>query len=153
MNWNLFIDDERDVEDVTWAPLQIQEKYRNGDWVVCRNHFEVFEKVYDFGMPMFISFDHDLGEGVWTGHDIVKELVDIDMNTIDCRNKFPEYFDYYVHSKNPIGKANIEGYINSYFKAKARAVEVPFDQTRSDELYNAAMEDDGTGDITVGKMK
>jgi len=37
-----------------------------------------------------------------------------------------------------------------YLRAKARAIEVPFDQVRFDELYDAAMEDDGTGDITVG---
>lgn len=106
MTWNLFIDDER-------IPPNDGRK-----WVICRNHFEVFERLFDYGMPAYISFDHDLGANVWSGHDIAKELVDIDMKTIDPRYKFPDDFDFYVHSQNPVGKTNIEMYLNNYLKQK-----------------------------------
>ena len=65
------------------------------------------------GCPKFISFDHDLG-GDDTAMRVVKYLVEKDLD-----NPFiPEDFDFYVHSANPVGKLNIEGYLISYFKQK-----------------------------------
>ena len=29
MSWNMFLDDERELTDVTWAPWHVREKYRN----------------------------------------------------------------------------------------------------------------------------
>lgn len=139
MTWNLFIDDER------FPPNDGRE------WVICRNHFEVFECVFDLGMPSYISFDHDLGENLWSGYDIAKELVDIALTTIDPDYKFPADFDFYVHSQNPVGKANIEGLLNGYLKAIARANEVPVNEARMQELLDIA-ENDEEGDITVGRL-
>ena len=45
MTWNLFIDDERNPEDVTWAPWHIREKCRNEPWVVCRNYTDAIAEV------------------------------------------------------------------------------------------------------------
>ena len=75
-----------------------------------------------YGMPNFISFDHDLGKNEPTGYDIAKWLVEVDMGRnkkILDRAAFHPDFDFYVHSKNPVGKANIEAYLNNYFKMKA----------------------------------
>ena len=156
MTWNLFVDDERNVEDVSWAPWQVLEKYRNEDWVVVRGYEEALIEVSLRGFPIFISFDHDLGAEK-SGHDLVKRLIEVDMKKDIGRQRplytFSSDFDFYVHSKNPIGKANIEGLLYGYLRSKARAIEVPFDQERFDELYDAAMGDDGTGNITVGKLK
>lgn len=149
--WNLFIDDERNLEDVTWAPWQIREKYRNGGWVVVRSFGEALVAFAQRGFPSFISFDHDLGDNEKTGYDVAKFLVDADIKFRDGDTyKFPSNFDYYVHSKNPIGKANIEGLLDGYFKALARVAEVPADVKRADELFTIADTDEG-GNITVGK--
>lgn len=153
MTWNLFIDDERELTDVTWAPSQVQEKYRNEEWVIARNGQEAMDAFLEKGMPSFISFDHDLGEGTGSGHDIAKMLVHVGSETPVEMYRFPEDFDFYVHSKNPIGKENIEGLLNGYFKAKARSKEVPFDQDRFDEMFDVCENDDYGGDITVGKLK
>lgn len=122
MTWNLFIDDERNPEDVTWAPWHIREKCRNEPWVVCRNYTDAIAEVLNRGFPSFISFDHDLGDNTKTGHDIAKTLVEADIQSGDNPNrsgyKFADNFDFYVHSKNPVGKANIEGLLNSYLKHK-----------------------------------
>ena len=67
-------------------------------------------------MPEFISFDHDLGENEFTGYVIAKRLCDIDMN--DELPSFSETFDYYVHSQNPVGKENIEKYLDNYLEFK-----------------------------------
>lgn len=151
MTWNLFIDDERNLSDVTWAPQQVREKYLNENWVIARNMVQVAGAISRRRcMPWFISFDHDLGKFRNTGHDIAKWLVEMDMVEL---YRFPKDFDYYVHSQNPIGKANIEGLLNGYFKARDRIAEVPFDRTRADELFDIAENDDYEGDITVGKLK
>lgn len=120
-SWNLFLDDERYLRDVTWMPWQIQEKYRNEHWVIARNKAQVLDAIYTSGMPSFISFDHDLGDDEATGYDITKVLVDLDMGT-QCLDehggdfRFPDNFDFCVHSKNPIGKENIIAYLEGYFK-------------------------------------
>lgn len=115
MTWNLFVDDERNVEDVSWAPWQVLEKYRNEEWIVCRTLDEVHYTILDKGIPSYISFDHDLGEDEHTGFDIAKMLVDMDL---DQPGEMAKDFDFYVHSMNPIGKANIEGLLNGYMKSK-----------------------------------
>ena len=114
MTWNLFIDDEREIADVSWAPWQVQQKYRDEKWVICRNMNEVFLAVGNMGMPSYISFDHDLGYEESTRYEIAKMLVDWDMN--DSFYTIPESFGFYVHSKNPIGKTNIESYLDNYLK-------------------------------------
>lgn len=65
-------------------------------------------------MPSFVSFDHDLANEL-TGYDVAKFLVKAD---IDGSATFPENFDFYIHSQNPIGKTNIEGYLKEYLKQK-----------------------------------
>jgi hypothetical protein len=109
MSWNLFIDDER------FPPND------GRDWVICRNMFQVENEIMIRDMPSFISFDHDLGENEPTGYDIAKWLVEIDMISVNELCRFPDNFAFYVHSQNPIGKANIESYLNNYMKCRSQA--------------------------------
>lgn len=122
MTWNLFIDDERDPSDVTWAPWQIQEKYRNGEWVIVRSYGDAMVEILSRGFPSYVSFDHDLGHEKYTGFELAKQLVENDIISGDRESraayKFLPEFDYYVHSQNPIGKANIEGLLDNYLNFK-----------------------------------
>lgn len=111
MSWNLFLDDERNLKDVTWAPEWVFEKYFNERWTVARNWEEVAYWVAHKGFPKFISFDHDLGKDEKTGYDIIKLMIEDVMNS---EYEISEGFDYYVHSKNPVGKKNIESYLNNF---------------------------------------
>ena len=80
---------------------------------------ENFERVYDYdefvnfinknGVPEFISFDHDLGEGK-TGFDCAKFLVDY------CLDKRITKINFHVHSQNPVGKENIEKLLENFNK-------------------------------------
>ena len=117
MSWNLFLDDERTLEEVKWVSWQVQEKYRNEEWKIARNHQGVIDLIEEFGYPQYVSFDHDLGDFIpnGDGYQIAKYLCDLDMNT---SYKMPENFDFCVHSKNPVGKTNIESYMNSYINFK-----------------------------------
>lgn len=111
--WNLFIDDERNLQDVTWAPLRVQERYREQKWVIVRNKMQAIQAIYDHGRvaPNFVSFDHDLGNSEATGLEIAQWMVNQHM---DGKIKIPEDFDFYVHSMNPIGRENIEQYMRNY---------------------------------------
>jgi hypothetical protein len=106
MTWNLFLDDER------YPPNDGRE------WVICRNGDQALDEFLYRGMPSYISFDHDLGEDSGTGYDIAKMLVEVDLQTPEEMYRFPENFSFYVHSQNPIGKANIEGLLNNYLKQR-----------------------------------
>ena len=139
MTWNLFIDDER-------FPVDEPGMF----WEIARNYSEVVKLIEEKGMPSYISFDHDLGDFEnGDGYKIAKYLVDLDIYT---NYNFPKDFSFYVHSQNPVGKANIEGLLNGYLKARSRAEEIPCNERRAGDLYKAML-DDVEGDITVGKLK
>ena len=104
-------------------------------WIVCRNYDEFVEKIQELGMENIeiISLDHDLGETAIkeyfknvknnyvlnydnieekTGYDCAKWLVNL---SIDSNIPLPLVL---VHSANPVGSANIMGYVNNYLKNK-----------------------------------
>jgi hypothetical protein len=106
MKTKLYLDDLRDLPD---------ESY-----ILARSYEEAVLYVKENGIPPFISFDHDLGVDedeklLPTGFDFAKWLVEMDMDNI---YKFPENFSFYVHSANPVGKANIESYLSNYLKIR-----------------------------------
>lgn len=111
--YNLFIDDERDPIDVKWGSVWERYMYMNYDWIIARNWYEVLEIIISYGIPSIISFDHDLGDNTPTGYDIAKNISNLIM---DGGHKIPDKFQYLVHSKNPIGKTNIESYMNNFLK-------------------------------------
>jgi 5-formaminoimidazole-4-carboxamide-1-beta-D-ribofuranosyl 5'-monophosphate synthetase len=105
------------------------------DWVVCRNYDDFVKKVDEIGLDNIstISLDHDLGETAIreyfknvtnnyildysnihekTGYDCAKWLVN---KSIEEDIELPQIT---THSANPIGSANIMGYINNYLKNK-----------------------------------
>jgi hypothetical protein len=99
MSWRLFIDDER-------FPI------REDEWFIARDYNEACELVRKHGLPAYISFDHDLGDGP-TGAAFADWLIGCMLNKM---LKFPKSFDYYVHSQNPIGAANIRGKMDAAIK-------------------------------------
>jgi hypothetical protein len=102
------------------------------DWIIARNYDEFVKAIKLHGLGRFevISLDHDLGEGAMieyytnvknnyvlnydnivnekTGYDCCKFLV---AESMTKKIPLPQI---YVHSANPIGSANIMGYINNY---------------------------------------
>ena len=114
----LYLDDVRTPKDT--------------DWEVVRSYDEFVAHIRLHGLENYelISLDHDLGDTAMneyynnvhpnytldysnikekTGMDCAKFLVAESMT-----NKIP-LPAIYVHSANPIGSANIMGYINNYF--------------------------------------
>lgn len=104
MTFRMFIDDER------FPPADGQE------WIICRTLQEVTRVCRNEGkLPDYVSFDHDLGENEPTGYVIAKWMVDMDLDEI---LKFPDNFAFYAHSQNPVGKKNIEAYLDNYLQQR-----------------------------------
>jgi hypothetical protein len=107
MTWNLFLDDER------YPPNDGRE------WVIARSVDAALDEIGRRGMPSYISFDHDLGSDQPTGYELVKTLIAEAIDFPDIPGfQFPDDFSFYVHSQNPIGKANIEGLLNGYLELR-----------------------------------
>ena len=120
MHYNLFLDDIRTPNQVTWVDLPLV------DWVIVRNFEQFRDTILEKGAPNQVSFDHDLGPAHYvfdwagdgtkpeqpTGYDCAKWLA----NHCYIENKpLPEY---YVHSLNPIGADNIDKYLKSYLRTE-----------------------------------
>ena len=114
MNYNLFIDDERDPIDVTWGSVGVKHIYKNNDWIIARNWIEVLDLVLSMGFPDMISFDHDLGHDEPSGHEISKKLIHMIMDGVEA----PENLVIHYHSKNPVGAENMRGLWESFKKQR-----------------------------------
>jgi len=108
-------------------------KPKGDNWIVVKNYDEFVAQIKLYGLGAFevISLDHDLGEEAMieyytnvknnstldythihekTGYDAAKFLVSESMTH---NIPLPQI---YIHSANPIGAANMMGYINNYLK-------------------------------------
>ena len=119
--YNIFLDDVRIPTQVYWAEIPKDQHYS-----VVRNFNEFVDLISLRGLPKFVCYDHDLATEHYhdvgkasmnydnykerTGYDCAKWLVAY------CFEKNIKHPPYVVHSLNPIGKQNIESYINSYNK-------------------------------------
>ena len=112
MAYTLFLDDIRFPEDV---------KYCYGPYSnirICRSMDDAVWSVRQYGLPSFISFDHDLadthyitGDGEKTGYTFAKWFCDYIM---DNNLRLPVGFSFFVHSMNPVGAKNINAFMNNF---------------------------------------
>ncbi|MEG1299462.1 MAG: hypothetical protein RSC93_01970 [Erysipelotrichaceae bacterium] len=109
----IFLDDERNQTDVTWLDYS---RYNGFFLVTVRSTREVrdfvVQNITDFKNTVF-SLDHDLQEfdetGEQTGYTFVRWLVEY---MVDNGYNLDD-LNVIVHSKNPIGKQNIEKYVEN----------------------------------------
>ena len=109
----MFLDDERWPPRKGWWQKVLSWIKIYPEWIIVRSYDEACLKVTELGCPSFISFDHDLGPGQ-SGLNFVKWLV-----TIDLEHPYffiREDFQFQVHSANPVGRQNIEQYLNQYLE-------------------------------------
>ena len=121
--YNIFLDDIRVPTDVTWANIPADQHYS-----LVRSYKEFVDLItLRREVPKYVCYDHDLADTHYghglnnneipyesykekTGYDAAKWLVNY------CMERGIKHPPYVVHSLNPIGKQNIESYINSYNK-------------------------------------
>jgi hypothetical protein len=133
----LFLDDIRVPKDaIGLVPSNLNQIYWDNDWNIVRNYFEFCNFIQKFGLPDFISFDHDLADDHYndlfsdenwtkddndivlkydeykekTGYECAKWLVDW---CLENQMSLPKCI---IHSANPVGKKNIETYLNNASK-------------------------------------
>lgn len=97
----LYIDDERNPRT-------------DYNWCVVRTYDDAIDYILTYGLPEYISFDHDLGTPK-TGYDIASEIIRLDMDKLI---DIPSTFTYNVHSANVCGAKNIQGILDSYMRFK-----------------------------------
>lgn len=107
----LFLDDERNPEDVTWLNYP-----DNVEWVVVRD-YEDFEAVVCQHWDV-VSFDHDIQDYSWgeenTGYDCLKLMVE---HVINKYMDLPDIVEY--HTQNTVGKDNMKRYLDSFKEFKS----------------------------------
>ena len=112
MKWNCFIDDERVPRDAYWANWHKSFLDGSIEFVIARTFEEFQEQVEKHGtLPSYISFDHDLGDFQTNGYEISRHIADWIM---DRKYALPADFGYEVHSQNPVGKVNIQRFLENF---------------------------------------
>lgn len=119
----LFLDDLRSVDMIYTNPDM-------NEWVIVRDFHQFVNYIQKYGLPDYISFDHDLGMEHTrfyfqngghesppdpltadfkekTGYDAAKWLAKY---CVENGKKLPTF---YVHSANPIGAKNIREYLKN----------------------------------------
>ncbi len=123
MSYNLFLDDIRDPEVVTWVSLPKVE------WTVVRSFKEFTDVLKKKGIPNYVAYDHDLCDQHYqpvkvlnqrnidynkykekTGYECCKYLVN------ECMKRGIKHPEFAVHSMNPVGARNIMDYVEQYNK-------------------------------------
>jgi 3-mercaptopyruvate sulfurtransferase SseA len=121
--FNLFLDDVREVEDVTWVKLPKVE------WTIVRNYDDFVKAINKNGLPDLVSFDHDLGAEHYpqTAEDLCKPIdyskykektgytcaTFLVSYCLDNNLNLPKYL---IHSMNPVGAENISSLLKSFEK-------------------------------------
>jgi len=128
--YNLFLDDVRNP----WNCFSYtnQPAYLMNDWVVVRNYDEFVKMVTERGIPIVISFDHDLADA----HYNVQEHVDEDYYDL-CEERTGYHCAKWllnycldnnlkpptatlIHSMNGPGARNIESLFKTYYKVHGK---------------------------------
>lgn len=142
------------IKEKIWLYLDDVRIPTEGSWKVVRNYDEFVAHIKLNGLESYelISLDHDLGEGAMIEYYTnVKPNYELDYKRIpektgmDCARwlvaeamtKNIPLPTIYVHSANPIGAANIIGYINNYFrnhKLPETCIRVDIKHTYTEEL-------------------
>ena len=137
MRFNIYLDDVR-------TPSPNPSTHEVPEWIVVRNYEEFVDKVKELGLEniSLISLDHDLGDTAMqeyytnvspnykldynnieekTGYDCAKWIVNHYYDNYETQESRSEkkksgiiFPTIYTHSANPIGSANIMGYINNF---------------------------------------
>jgi hypothetical protein len=100
MTYTLFLDD---IRDPTWDLGQ--------DVYVVRTVSDAVTAVAALGVPVVISFDHDLGKREPTAMEFMWFLVESHLDKTLDLNAVKRII---IHSANPVGAANLAGLWNGF---------------------------------------
>lgn len=122
MSYYLFLDDQKDPNNIPWVNLPDNVK-----WLIARDYKDFVKAITENGLPSFISFDHNLdpehnklmrichdyrtfiaAQSIPSGYDCARWLVEY------CKLSNLDLPPYTIHSMNGNGttaiKRNLERY-------------------------------------------
>jgi hypothetical protein len=123
-SYNLFLDDDpnRIPHKLSWIELPLV------DWVIVRNYNDFVTTIQRDGIPLRVSFDHDLGDMAYKEYDrAIKSDGQFNYDNVEEKtgyhaaqwlanycvdNKIP-IPQYYIHTRNPMGAMNIFSILES----------------------------------------
>lgn len=124
--YHLFLDDARMPNDVKWIELPLVA------WVIVRNYDQFVETIKRDGVPVSISFDHDLAAEHYNEYHVAHDEKMLTNGTFrydkmkektgyHCAKWLAQYCvdnnipipPYYLHTMNGIGKQNMFSVLES----------------------------------------
>lgn len=122
--YKLFLDDERNLREI--YPLA-----DNDEWIIVRTYDEFTQTIAQNGLPVEISFDHDLSAEHYPNRETEGQPIDyslhIEKSGYDCAKWLVDHClkkgidvlpTCHIHSANPIGKENIERFLGRWGQLK-----------------------------------
>jgi hypothetical protein len=104
--WILYLDDIRIPGD---NPFHEDSVYSDLEWTIARSSAEAKDLIILKGMPLLISFDHDLG-----GDDTAMRF--LSWLTREYWDGVVSPPDFRIHSANPVGRLNILSFMQSWIR-------------------------------------
>lgn len=95
------------LDDIKFIFLDDVRMPPSTHWYVARTAEEAYVLVRDFAMAgeqIVLSLDHDLGENIPTGYDLLNWLE----RDIYTETGFRPDIAFRIHSANPVGRANMD---------------------------------------------
>ena len=149
-NVNIFLDDIRTPKENNWVVVRNYDEFVSKVTEIGLNNIEVISLDHDLGDTAMNEYFNNVSPNYSLNYDNIKEKTGLDcakwlvnhfydtnpewieMNRVIKREDGMVFPQVYTHSANPIGSANIMGYINNFYMNEAQPqtcvrVQIPHD--------------------------
>ena len=150
MKYNIYLDDVRTPNENSWVVVRNYDEFVNKVTEIGFGNIEVISLDHDLGDTAMNEYFNNVSPNYSLNYDNIKEKTGLDcakwlvnhfydtnpewieMNRIIKREDGMVFPQVYTHSANPIGSANIMGYINNFYMNEAQPqtcvrVQIPHD--------------------------
>jgi hypothetical protein len=150
MKYNIYLDDVRTPKENNWVVVRNYDEFVSKVTEIGLNNIEVISLDHDLGDTAMNEYFNNVSPNYSLNYDNIKEKTGLDcakwlvnhfydtnpewieMNRVIKREDGMVFPQVYTHSANPIGSANIMGYINNFYMNEAQPqtcvrVQIPHD--------------------------
>lgn len=138
MKYNIYLDDVRTPKENNWVVVRNYDEFVSKITEIGLNNIEVISLDHDLGDTAMSEYFNNVSPNYSLNYDNIKEKTGLDcakwlvnhfydtnpewveMNRLIKRGDGISFPQVYTHSANPIGSANIMGYINNFLMNEAQ---------------------------------
>lgn len=138
MKYNIYLDDVRTPKENNWVVVRNYDEFVSKITEIGLNNIEVISLDHDLGDTAMSEYFNNVSPNYTLNYDNIKERTGLDcakwlvnhfydtnpewveMNRVIKRGDGISFPQVYTHSANPIGSANIMGYINNFLMNEAQ---------------------------------